>query len=419
LGPTLSDDIDDDNSTDESSALETAHVGVALELTPRDQSRLSVFFRLLLLIPFAIFLEIWAVAVFVVAVLSWFAAMWNGTVPKSLRRFMTSFVQYILEYGAFSMLLTSRLPGLNNPPSRGPRPLLEVDEVHQSWPGLLFRLVLAIPAYVVSVLFIGGASLYAVVMWFAELFTGRAPASLHVANSLAVRFYVRAWSYFLLLTPTQPFAGAFGDLVASPIEDVKTSEEPEAPPSPAYQPPSIVPVAPPAAEEVEALEAPLDPRAEWTVDAGSSVLAKIAIALGVIVLVANSLLGVASRDLFKSPSEDAIVATRVVYLDVAIELTQLTRVVPTCTTLACVQQVAQEAESAILRYIDTFQHSAAAKSPPQPEYERYIVSLEAIATELSYMSTATTVAGAVTHYRDLPTAFLQAGHAKDRLIAAF
>jgi hypothetical protein len=416
----MPDDIRDvDGPTPQSNGDDVARVGVAIELSTRDQSRVSVLFRLLLLIPFHVFLQLWAVAVFVVAVISWFAAMWSGRVPAALRRFMVSFLQFTLEYQAFAALLTSRLPGLPNPEARGPRPELEIDEVDQSWPGLLFRIVLAVPAYVMSVVFLAGASVYAIIMWFSEIVTRRAPENLHVANALAVRFYIRTSSYLLLLTPTQPFVGAFGDTILG--DEVASQHEPpvDAPPAPAYQPSSIAPLVTEPTDDVAEPVTDLDPWAKWSVHADSSTLSKVALAVGVIALVAYSVIGYASRDLFKSPSADAILATKVVYLDVAFELAHVSRSVTACTTLPCVQTAAQEGESAVLGFIDTFQTSAASKSPPQPEYRNYLSSLNAIATTLSDMSTAASLSEAYTSFSDLPHEFVQAGRQRDRLIAAF
>ena len=55
-----------------------------------ERSRLTVFFRLLLVIPHLIWLEIWGIAACVVVVISWFAALFTGRVPEGLHSFNAS-----------------------------------------------------------------------------------------------------------------------------------------------------------------------------------------------------------------------------------------------------------------------------------------------------------------------------------------
>ena len=50
------------------------------------RSRLTVFFRLLLAIPQAIWLSIWGIAVYVAVIVAWFAALFTGRVPVGDRK---------------------------------------------------------------------------------------------------------------------------------------------------------------------------------------------------------------------------------------------------------------------------------------------------------------------------------------------
>jgi hypothetical protein len=331
---------------------------------------------------------------------------------------MTAYTQLVLEYAAFAMLLTSRLPGVGNPPERGTRPALAIDEVNQSWPGVFFRLFLAVPAYIVGTLFVAGASIYAIVMWFAELFTRRAPESLHVANALAVRFYVRFVAYALLLTPTQPFEHAFGDVILP----TGAAEAPAAPADVAHVEghPAVVPRSvEEASPDEDATPGSPEPHEPWAVSSTSWALSRAAVLIGVVALVAYSLVGVTAYRSVTSDTTSAKIATNVVLLEVALELGHMTRAIASCTTLACVQSEAQTAQSSVLGFLDTYEKSAAATSPPQPEFENYLLSIEGIATQLAGMSTATTVRDAKLHFLAIPGAYARAHAAREQLLAAF
>src|ERR1019366_5080929 len=55
------------------------------------RSRLTVLFRALLAIPHLIWLELWTVLIFVVAILNWLATLLLGRCPPALHRFMSAF----------------------------------------------------------------------------------------------------------------------------------------------------------------------------------------------------------------------------------------------------------------------------------------------------------------------------------------
>lgn len=59
---------------------------------PERQRRWTVLLRLILLIPHAIWLSLVGIAVSVVAVISWFAALFLGRLPEWSARFLSGYV---------------------------------------------------------------------------------------------------------------------------------------------------------------------------------------------------------------------------------------------------------------------------------------------------------------------------------------
>src|SRR5206468_1373882 len=67
-------------------------------------SRVTVFFRLPLAIPHLVWLLLWGVIAFVVAILNWFATLITGTPSAAFHRFLSRFVRYALHVSAFLYL---------------------------------------------------------------------------------------------------------------------------------------------------------------------------------------------------------------------------------------------------------------------------------------------------------------------------
>lgn len=200
-----------------------ARVLVGLSMEPPVQGRWSVLFRLLLAIPLMIALLFVAVVAVIVLVISWFAALILGRVPDAFQEFLVGYHRLAINVEAYLYLLVPRWPGLQYSPSSSNQVTLEVDQVKLNRFAVLFRLFLAIPALIVYSLITGLAQVYVFIMWVAAIITKRTPTLLHQTMALILRFSTRVSAYYSLLTPTQPFAGFFGDAESSGPADQPTS----------------------------------------------------------------------------------------------------------------------------------------------------------------------------------------------------
>jgi hypothetical protein len=197
-----------------------------------ERSRLTVFFRLLLVLPHLVWLVLWGAAVFLMAIANWLATLLSGTSPPSLHEFIARYIRYETHVVAYFSLTANPFPGFLGKPGSYP---VEVEfappEAQNRWK-TGFRLVLAIPALILNAALSGGSSggggrsgsgggsagllwASAFLGWFAALFTGRMPEQLRDANLYALRYGAQAGGYLLLLTERYPDA------------------DPEAPPAPA------------------------------------------------------------------------------------------------------------------------------------------------------------------------------------------
>lgn len=80
---------------------------------PQPQSRLTVFFRIILALPALFVTNILSNLSQLLAVFSWFIALFTGRVPEGLRNFAVLALRFETQTYAYVMLLTDRYPSFN------------------------------------------------------------------------------------------------------------------------------------------------------------------------------------------------------------------------------------------------------------------------------------------------------------------
>jgi hypothetical protein len=167
-----------------------------------------------------------------VAFVSWFAALFTGRVPDSFQEFLTGFLRLYANVYAYCYFLTPRWPGIAFSPKPGEQVTLAVDHVRLNRAAVFFRYVLVFPAGVVNELLTIGIIPFVAVMWLWGIVAGQGPRALHQSIALVLRYQIRLQAYSLLVTPTQPFGGLFGD----------GSDSQTAPPTARTTPPPVGPL---------------------------------------------------------------------------------------------------------------------------------------------------------------------------------
>src|SRR5437763_17042631 len=152
-------------------------------------SRLSTFFRLILVIPHQIVLFFYSIAAFVVLVIAWFAILFTGRYPSGMFGFMAGFIRYYTQVNAYAFLLTDRFPQFGGGSYGDGYPVqVGVDEPERlSRLTTVFRSIMLIPAYVVVYVLALLLALLAFVAWFIIVVIGRLPAGLCQAMELPAR----------------------------------------------------------------------------------------------------------------------------------------------------------------------------------------------------------------------------------------
>jgi hypothetical protein len=171
------------------------------------RSRLTVFFRALLAIPHLIWLLLWGIVAYFAVIASWFATLFRGTSPDSLHGFLAAYIRYQTHVYAYLFLVANPFPGFTGEQGSYPvEPHIEGPREQNRWK-VGFRLILAIPALLLSSAYSGLLLVVALLGWFASLANAAMPLGMRNAGALALRYAAQANGYLLLLTDHYPYSG--------------------------------------------------------------------------------------------------------------------------------------------------------------------------------------------------------------------
>jgi uncharacterized protein DUF4389 len=179
------------------------------------RSRLTVFFRSLLVIPHFIVLLLWSIVAEIAILVAWFAALITGRVPTGLHNFISSWLRYTTHVYAYLFLLADPYPPFSGSQSY-PVDLEIATPEPQSRLKTFFRLILAIPALIIAgvLRYLGLA--VAVIGWFAALVLGRMPKGLRDTGAWTLRVDQQTYAYTSLLTDRYPQFGPTAEPDATP-----------------------------------------------------------------------------------------------------------------------------------------------------------------------------------------------------------
>jgi len=167
------------------------------------RSRLTVFFRNLLVIPHAIVLYLWGIVTAFVVLIAWVVGIFMGRVPDGLHDFMASYVRYQTRVTAYWMMLANPYPPFGGG-STYPVDVEIAPAAKQSRLTIFFRLLLAIPALILAWVFILGLEIVAFFGWIVGVITARMPAGLENLGIYCLRWETQTRAYTMLLTGRYP-----------------------------------------------------------------------------------------------------------------------------------------------------------------------------------------------------------------------
>jgi hypothetical protein len=182
------------------------------------RSRLTTFFRFILLIPHAIVVSVWGFIAFFAIVAAWFALVITGRYPRALYDFVGGFTKYATAVNGYCGLLTDEYPPFSGDTDKYPvhlklpPPRASYNRLHAA-----FRLITAIPPYIIAYAMGIVWSLGAFLAWFVIVITGKQPKGLQDMIVLGLSYQQRAYAYMFLLTEKwPPFTDPQSETIGAP-----------------------------------------------------------------------------------------------------------------------------------------------------------------------------------------------------------
>ena len=194
------------------------------------RSRLTVFFRYLLAIPHFIWLYLWGIVASVVMFIIWFATLLIGRSPSWAHNFTAGYLRYSVHVNAYASLMGNPFPRFS---SNAPYPVTVEIAPPAAQRRLItfFRLLLAIPAFIMSYIFEIVLAIVSFIGWFVGLILGRWPASFRRVTTYCLQYSTQTSAYAMLLTQRYPVfehaqgidqletSGRAGDVPLAPQDD--------------------------------------------------------------------------------------------------------------------------------------------------------------------------------------------------------
>ena len=171
---------------------------------PEQRNRLTIFFRFLLVLPHFIWAMFYGLAAGIAVIIAWFAIVLTGRYPAGLYDFIAGWTRFATRIIAYYSIVVDDYPPFDG----GEHPEYPIQvrigppKESYSRAKAFFRLILAIPVYVIAYVMQLWLFVVAIGLWFAGVITGR--TSFVEAVRVPMAYYTRSNAYYYLLTEDWP-----------------------------------------------------------------------------------------------------------------------------------------------------------------------------------------------------------------------
>ena len=181
-------------------------VTYAAENPGEGRNRLTVFFRLIIAIPWLIVGGLYGLVAYLAAIGAWFSIVFTGKYPEGLYDFVAGYVRFLGRFYGYFYLMTDEYPPFNGEVDDSydvrvntPAALPEYDRLKTG-----LRLIFGIPVLLLGYVQAIIAEVVSFIGWFAIVFTGNLSDGLYNPIRSAAAYQTRAAAYFLLITEDWP-----------------------------------------------------------------------------------------------------------------------------------------------------------------------------------------------------------------------
>src|SRR5262245_4025021 len=168
------------------------------------RSRLTVLVRLLLVLPHLLWVSLYATVALVVGLVNWIVTLIKGQSPQRLHRWLSRFLRYYVYVYSYFYVLANPYP-----PFHGDERSYTIDLVvegpdRQRRLVTAFRILLVIPAFVLSWVLGQVLQVLGVLNWLIAIFLGRVPRGIEQLGLYCLRYQTQVYAYLLIVTDRYP-----------------------------------------------------------------------------------------------------------------------------------------------------------------------------------------------------------------------
>src|SRR5438093_6911040 len=168
------------------------------------RSRLPVLVRWFLAYPHFIWLWLYTLVAVIVATVNWVVTLIKGRSPQRMDRWLVRFLRYTVYVYSYVYLLANPYPPFHGGERSYPIDLTVEGPDPQRRLITAFRIVLAIPAFVLSWVLSQVLLVIAVLSWFIAIAMGRVPRGMEQLGLYCLRYQAQTYAYLLVVTDRSP-----------------------------------------------------------------------------------------------------------------------------------------------------------------------------------------------------------------------
>ena len=171
-----------------------------------ERNRLTTFFRLLIVIPWAIWASIYGIAAFVVVIIAWFAMMFTKRFPEGMYSFVAGYLRLQGRVHGYAALLTDELPSFSGKPDDTYPVRVDVGPPQPEYrrSRTFFKYLVYFPQYLFTFALAYLLQFAALISWFRIMVTGKQSVTMHDALLASTAYLYRSAGFLLLLTEAHP-----------------------------------------------------------------------------------------------------------------------------------------------------------------------------------------------------------------------
>jgi hypothetical protein len=178
-----------------------------LRLVDKDdlrRSRLTVLVRWLLAYPHFIWLGLYTLVAVIVGIANWVVTLIKGRSPQRLHRWLVRYLRYTVYVYSYVYLLANPYPPFHGGERSYPIDLTLEGSDPQRRLITAFRIVLAIPAFVLAWVLSQVLLVIAVISWFIAIAVGRVPRGMEQLGLYCLRYQTQTYAYLFVVTERYP-----------------------------------------------------------------------------------------------------------------------------------------------------------------------------------------------------------------------